>query len=927
MAAKGIKGITIEIGGETTGLDKALKEVTTKSRNLQGELKQVERLLKLDPKNTELLAQKQKLLKESIAATKDKLDVLKKAEAQAQEQFKKGEISEEQYRALQREIVATEAQLEKLEDQAKESNLTLEKVGESAGKLGEKSEALGKKFLPVTAAIGAVGAGAIASFNEIDEGYDTIIKKTGATGDALEGLQNSMDTVFSQLPIEAETAGIAIGDVNTRFDIMGEELEEVSRQFIEFAEINDTDLSNAIINVDGIMEKFNVNASEAGSVLGLMTVAGQKTGISMDELQNTLGTNGAVLKEMGLDLTESVGLLSQFEANGVDTTAALMGLKKAQQNATAEGKTLGEALESTVEGIKNAGSETEALQIATELFGRKGALEMTQAIREGKFSVDDLSGSLSDYATVVEDTFNATLDPPDQAKIALNNLKLAGADLGDTMMGMLAPILEKVTEKVEKLKEWFGGLSDSQKETVVKIGLVVAAIGPALIIFGKLAMGFSSIMGIVGKLKGTLGAGKGLAGVLGFLSSPVVLILGGIAALAAGFLYLYNTSDSFRAKVQELFGSIKEKWESLQETLKPALEGLKAAFDALMTAVQPIIEFIMTFIGGIVMGIMSAIEPIIAAITNVIDFITNIVKAVIALVTGDFEKFWGYIKSAFQNIVDFVENIITAVCEFVKGFLSAFGTSVKEIFSKIWDGIVAIFKGVGKWFSDRFTEAYDFITGIFVGIGRWFSNRWDDICAVFKNVGTWFSDKFSAAWQAIKGVFSGWGEFFGGLWNRICTTFSNLGTRIANAIGGAVKSGINGIISTIENIINGAIWLINGAIGLINKIPGVSIGTLGEVRLPMLAKGGVVTSGKAIVAEAGPELIEMVNGKTIVTPLSSTAKNSALERNFGTGGTTADIKLNIENFYNNRAQDIRELTEEVLERAADIMERNRKAYA
>lgn len=927
MAAKGIKGITIEIGGETTGLDKALKDVTQKSRSLQGELRQVEKLLKLDPKNTELLAQKQKLLKESISATKDKLDVLKTAEAQAQEQFKKGEISEEQYRALQREIVATETHLEKLEEQAKESNSTLEDVAEAAGKVGEKSEALGKKLLPVTAAIGALGAGAIASFNEIDEGYDTIIKKTGATGESLESLQGSMDNVFAELPTEAEDAGIAIGDVNTRFGLLGEELEKTSKQFIRFAEINDTDLSTAINNVDGIMEKFNVDASEAGSVLGLLTVAGQKTGISMDELQNTLGTNGAVLKELGLDLTASVELLSQFEANGVDVTSALAGLKKAQQNATKEGKTLGEALGTTVEQIKNAGSETEALQIATELFGKKGALEMTQAIREGKFSVDDLSSSLSDYATTVEDTFNATLDPPDQAKIALNNLKLAGADLGNTMMGMLAPILESVTEKVKQLKTWFAGLTDSQKEMIVKIGLVVAAIGPALIVFGKLATGFSSIMGIVGKLKGVLGAGQGLAGVLGFLTSPVGLIVAGIAVLAAGFVYLYNTSDSFRTKVQELFGSIKEKWASLQETLQPALDGLKQAFSALMTAIQPVIEFIATYIAGIATGIMQALGPIIAAITNVVDYITNIIQAVLALLRGDFDGFWTHIQAAFQSYISFIKNIIAAAVAYVTGFLSAFGIDIKELFKGILQGITSIFAGIGQWFSDRFTEAYTFITGIFAGIGQWFSDRWADICLVFDGVSTWFSDKFSAAWQAVKDVFSSWGTFFSGLWDSISTTFSALGTRIADAISGAVKTGINGVISTIQNVINGAIGLINGAIGLINNIPGVSIGSLGYVSLPMLAKGGVLSNGKAIVAEAGPELIEMVNGKTIVTPLSGAAKNTAIDRNFGTGGTKAEISLNIENFINNREQDIRELTEEILEYAADIMERNEKAYA
>ena len=134
MAASTIKGITIEIGGDTTKLDKALSGVNKQSRDLQKELKEVEKGLKLDPKNTELLAQKQTLLKEAVAATSEKLDVLKSAEAQVQKQFENGEVSEEQYRALQREIIKTEADLKNLKTAAEDSNSTLEKAGEIAGK-------------------------------------------------------------------------------------------------------------------------------------------------------------------------------------------------------------------------------------------------------------------------------------------------------------------------------------------------------------------------------------------------------------------------------------------------------------------------------------------------------------------------------------------------------------------------------------------------------------------------------------------------------------------------------------------------------------------------------------------------------------------------------------------------------------------------
>ena len=247
----------------------------------------------------------------------------------------------------------------------------------------------------------------------------------------------------------------------------------------------------------------------------------------------------------------------------------------------------------------------------------------------------------------------------------------------------------------------------------------------------------------------------------------------------------------------------------------------------------------------------------------------------------------------------------------------------------IWSVIQGIFSVVQSVLSGDFSGAWEAIKGIWSAVTGWFGQVWSGIQNIFGSVGSWFGSIFQSAWNAIQNVFSNWGSFFSGLWGIIRNTFSNLGTSIANAIGGAVKSGINGVISMIENTVNSAIRIINGAINLINRLPGVSVGNVSGLSLPRLAKGGILTNGRAIVAEAGPEIVEMVNGKTIVTPLSGTAKNTALERNFGgqKGSLKQEISLNIEHFYNNRKQDVRELTEEVMEMAQELKERDDKVYA
>lgn len=406
--ANRIKGLTVEINGDVTKLDKALSSADKQLKDLDRSLKDVDRLLKLDPTNTELLAQKQQLLQKSVDTTKERLETLRSAA----ENVTPDDIGQDKYDALQREIIETEQKLQSLTDKSFElsqnmqknadiSKNAIENLGDAMSKTGEKLQGVGDKLkgagdkvtgvakgmAPVSAAAAGIAAGAVAAAKELDAGYDTIITKTGATGEAAEALQDQMDRVFGSIPTDAAAAGTAIGEVNTRFGLTGDALGDLAQQFIEFAEINGTDLNNSIDQVDAIMTKFGLDVEDTQSVLGLMTKAGQDTGISMDTLYAALDKNGAIFKEMGLSLPESINLLAQFEANGVDTSTAMAALKKAQKEAAAEGKSLGDVLGEQIQSIKDATTETEAMQIATELFGSKGAPEMAQAIREGRINI------------------------------------------------------------------------------------------------------------------------------------------------------------------------------------------------------------------------------------------------------------------------------------------------------------------------------------------------------------------------------------------------------------------------------------------------------------------------------------------------------------------------------------------------------------
>ena len=226
-------------------------------------------------------------------------------------------------------------------------------------------------------------------------------------------------------------------------------------------------------------------------------------------------------------------------------------------------------------------------------------------------------------------------------------------------------------------------------------------------------------------------------------------------------------------------------------------------------------------------------------------------------------------------------------------------TNVTNVFAAIgqwfgarWQDIKNALATVASWFLTMFTNAYTNVTNVFASIGSWFGARWTEIRAALSNVASWFSTTFQNAYQGVVNAFSNVVSFFSGLWEKIKGCFVDVGVKIGSAVGDAFKSAINSCLATIEGVVNKFIGMINGVIGIINEIPGVSLGKIGTLSLPRLAKGGVLKEGTAMVAEAGPELLSMVNGKAVVTPLSGSAKNQAME-NAGGGRGSYNQTINI----------------------------------
>ena len=580
MAQK-IRGITIELSADATGVLDAVKSTNQEIKSTTAQLKDVNQLLKLDPTNTQLLAQKTQLLQENIANVNEKLTTLK----QAQKDMEANGVDKnsEQYMALEREIIATEQELKKLEQTAGSGSTALSKISTVTGELGDKMETAGKKLSYLSAGIAALGAASLAAFEEVDEGADIVIQKTGATGEAADALEESYKNVAGSIVGDFADIGTAVGEVNTRFGVTGEDLEDLSTEFLKFAEINDTDVNSAVSGVDRALKTFNVDQSQAKNVMGLLSSTAQSTGLSMDDMLSLLQSSGPTLKEMGLDIGSAVTLMGNFEAAGLDSGEMLGKLQKAAAYYNSEGLSMEEGLSDLILRLQDSDTAADATAEAYEIFGKRGGLAFITAAQEGKISIEDLTTSLDEYGSIVDDTYQQTLDGTDAMKLAWQNMQLGLGELGSAIGETLAPIMERITGVIQDIVEWFTSLDDSTRETIVTIGLIVAALGPLLVIGGKVLNGISSIASALSTL------GNSSFGPLGIVIGAVGLAAAAIGGLASAMESAYLESSPFT----EALDAVAQANEDLQtdiDTTKQKYDDQITAAESSATAAETLLE-------------------------------------------------------------------------------------------------------------------------------------------------------------------------------------------------------------------------------------------------------------------------------------------------------------------------------------------------
>ena len=658
----------VEIGGDTTGLDKALKGVNSTIKTTQSSLKDVNKLLKLDPANTNLVTQKQKLLKDAVNATKEKLEALKTAQEQAREQLENGTLGQDKYDALQREIIETEEELRRLQQEAETTSTALSKIDEAGKKLekvGDTIAGAGRTVMPASVAVAGLGAAAVKTSADFDSSMSQVAAVSGATGDDLQALRDKAREMGAKTKFSASEAADAMNYMAMAGWKTGDMLSGIEG-IMNLAAASGEDLATTSDIVTDALTAFGMTADDSGHFADLLAAASSNANTNVSMMGETFKYCAPIAGALGYsaeDTAEAIGLMANA---GIKSSQAGTSLRTIMTRLQGELELSGEALGDVVIQTTNAdGSMREFSDIIADCRGAVGKNAMSgflalmnaapgdiekleNAISTCSDEVDGYSGAAEKMAAVMQDNLNG------QLTILKSQLEELAISFGDALM----PAVRKIVTAIQGFIDRLNGMSEGQRNAILRIGLFVAALGPFLVILGTciskvgIAMqGFVKLAGAFGKLKVAVGSANGILGkigaALGGVSAPVLAVVAVIAVLVAAFLHLWRTNEGFREAIIGTWEKIKSTISTFVEGIKQRLADMGLIFENISAAIRIIWDGLCQFLGPVFIGAFNAIavhlEMILGVITGIFDVFSG-------LFTGNWDLVWQGVSEIFSSV-------------------------------------------------------------------------------------------------------------------------------------------------------------------------------------------------------------------------------------------------------------------------------------
>lgn len=582
-----IKGITIEIDGDTTKLVDSMKKVDSQLRQTQTALRDTNRLLKLDPGNADLLTQKQKQLEQAIKQTKDRLQQLREAQSHVDE-------GTAEWDALQREIIETEQKLNKLEAEYKQfGSVAAQQVaaaGEKMKDIGGKMSDIGQDLtMKVTVPLAAAGGVAAKKFAEVDQTMQLTNKTMGNSQEQAKLLDKAMKDAAANSTYGMKDAATATLNF-ARAGLTAEQAASTLAPAMNLAAGEGGNLDTVSAGLVATINGFGDSFDKATNYADIFANACNNSALDIDSLSSSMSIAAPIFAAAGYKINDAALYMGVMANAGIDANKAATSLKTGMARLVSPSKDaaawmdkLGISVTNSDGSMKDsitvqkelhdafAGlSESEQIAAASAIFGKNQMSNWLALINTAPGEVADLSKALEKEGTTAE-MANAMMSGFGGSMEKLkSSIDVAATSLGEA----LAPTILKVANFIQKLVDWFNNLSEKQQQMIAKIGLIVAAIGPVLLIGGKLLIGIGQLMTFAPKIVAFGGmiakAFSALKVAIAAISfNPVILGIG--AAVAAGVL-IYKNWDKIKAKAEELKQAISEKWNSIKETVSTKMQ-------------------------------------------------------------------------------------------------------------------------------------------------------------------------------------------------------------------------------------------------------------------------------------------------------------------------------------------------------------------